>query len=75
MLELLDGFLEKVVSEYQPDRWQALESILHAYCSIADCIDSADTVAVPKFFQVVPVIQETGNREVISTTLSAIGQS
>ncbi|CAG0894556.1 unnamed protein product [Darwinula stevensoni] len=73
MLELLDGFLEKVVSEYQPDRWQALESVLHAYCSIADCIDSADTVAVPKFFHVVPVIQETGNREVISTTLSAIG--
>ena len=77
MLEQLERHLQNSVTRIQqnPEDWKPLESLLHAYSSVAETVSETDTYYVPRFIQSIPQIPFGENINLITVALSTLGKS
>lgn len=82
LLQKLEGALSEVnaavkesnVHDRDPSGWQMLESVLHGFVAVAECLDSNDEGHVPRFLNALEQLPFTHlNLRVINTALNVIG--
>ncbi|XP_018007858.1 importin-13 isoform X1 [Hyalella azteca] len=75
MLEKMERHLEQCIERIQRDSrdWRPLESLLHAYASVAETVAESDTEHVPRFVQCMPLIPFGDNVHLITVALSTLG--
>nr|CAD7454175.1 unnamed protein product [Timema tahoe] len=76
LLKLLHSKLEDALLKFDkdPSQWQPLESCLHAFLSVSECVQTSETDNLPKFLATLQKLpfQQLDVR-VMSTVLDAIG--
>ena len=77
MLEQMERHLHNNVARLQrdPQDWRPLESLLHAYASIAETVVDSDITYIPRFIQFIPQIPFRENVHLITVALSTLGKA
>ena len=76
MLDRLEFHLQENVARLQrdPNEWRPLESLLHAYASVAETVLDLDACYILRFIQFIPQIPFGDNVHLISVALSTLGE-
>nr|CAD7574619.1 unnamed protein product [Timema californicum] len=76
LLKLLHSKLEDALLKFDkdPSQWQPLESCLHAFLSVSECVQTSETDNLPKFLATLQKLPfQRLDVRVMSTVLDAIG--